>query len=131
MKQRISIVGLAVLAAVQVLAACAPPPPATVDVGIYVSAEEAFELRAQGAMMLDVRTLEEWDGTHIPDATLIPLDQLARRIDDPTDIRVVIYCRSGDRSRTAMAILQNAGYSNLHNMLGGINAWIVAGLPTD
>lgn len=132
MKQRISIVGLVVLAAVQVLAACAPPPPATVDVGINVSVEQAFELRAQGAMMLDVRTLEEWDEAHIPDATLITLDQLEGRVDEvPTDIPVVIYCRSGNRSQTALAILQKAGYSNLHNMLGGINAWIDAGLPTD
>jgi rhodanese-related sulfurtransferase len=132
LKQKTSVVGLVVLVAVQVLAACAPPPPATVEVGINVSVEEAFEMRAQGAMMLDVRTLVEWDEAHIPNATLITLDQLEGRVGEvPTDIPVVIYCRSGNRSRTALAILQEAGYSNLYNMLGGINAWINAGLPTD
>jgi rhodanese-related sulfurtransferase len=116
----------------QVLAACVPVTAITAEVGVNVSVQQAADLRESGALMLDVRTVEEWNEAHIPDASLIPLDQLEARVNEvPTGVPVVIYCRSGNRSQTALWILRNAGYTNVHNMLGGINAWFDAGLPTE
>lgn len=125
------LVGLMVLG-MQVLAACASFTSTTAGVGINVSVQQAADLRENGALMLDVRTVEEWNEAHIPGASLIPLDQLETRMSEvPTDVPVVIYCRSGNRSQNALWILRDAGMTNVHNMLGGINAWIGAGLATE
>jgi phage shock protein E len=123
--------GLMILV-MQVFVACSPVAPATVEASVNVNVQEAFDLRENGALMLDVRTIEEWNEAHIPDATLIPLNQLEERVNQvPTNVPVVIYCRSGNRSQTALWILRNAGLTNVHNMLGGINAWKEAGLATE
>ncbi|MBP8857815.1 MAG: hypothetical protein KBG60_07335, partial [Anaerolineaceae bacterium] len=47
-----------------------------------VSVEEAYQLRQEGAFMLDVRRLDEWEQGHIPGATLITLDELSTRLDE-------------------------------------------------
>lgn len=125
------IVGLIVLV-MNVLVACVPATAITADVDVNVSVQQAADLRENGALMLDVRTVEEWNEAHIPNASLIPLDQLEARVSEvPTDVPVVIYCRSGNRSQTALWILRSAGFTNVNNMLGGINAWMEAGLPTE
>jgi rhodanese-related sulfurtransferase len=125
------IVGLIVLV-MNVLVACVPVTAITADADVNVSVQQAADLRENGALMLDVRTVDEWNEAHIPNASLIPLDQLEGRVNEvSTDIPVVIYCRSGNRSQTALWILRNAGYTNVHHMLGGIIAWVEAGLPTE
>lgn len=84
--------------------------------------------RDGGAFILDVRTQEEWDAGHIPDATLIPLDQLPARLAEvPQDQRVVVVCRSGNRSAQARDILKQAGWSLVTSMAGGMNQWAAAG----
>lgn len=95
-----------------------------------IGVQEAAELRDQGAFILDVRQPEEWQEAHIPGATLIPLSELAGRLDEvPKDKPVVVYCRSGNRSATGRDILQQAGFEQVTSMAGGIRAWIAAGLP--
>lgn len=127
----LTFVGLIALV-LNVLAACVPATAITADIDINVSVHQAADLRENGALMLDVRTVEEWNQAHIPEASLIPLDQLEGRVNEvPTDVPVVIYCRSGNRSQTALWILRSAGYDNVHTMLGGINAWVEAGLATE
>lgn len=79
----------------------------------------------KGIILLDVRTKEEYDGGHIKDATLIPVDSLkeeaeSKLIDKETPI--FVYCRSGNRSTAASKILMDLGYKNVYN-LGGINKW--------
>ena len=92
--------------------------------------QDAAELRDQGAFILDVRQPEEWQEVHIPGATLIPLGELAGRLDEvPKDKPVVVYCRSGNRSREGRDILQQAGFEQVTSMAGGIRAWLAAGLP--
>jgi rhodanese-related sulfurtransferase len=94
----------------------------------HINVDEAFQMRENGTLMLDVRTQEEWDAGHIPGATLIPLDQLNARYGElPTDQEIVIYCRSGNRSAQALDILTAAGISNTYTMDGGINDWITKG----
>jgi len=87
------------------------------------------ELRATGEIVIiDVRQPEEYAVGRIPGATLIPLGELAQRTNEvPTDKPVVMVCRSGNRSAQAVQILQKAGFTNVHNMTGGMNAWTAAG----
>ena len=81
--------------------------------------------------ILDVRSAQEYkhDG-HIAGAHLIPLGDLAgKRKQVPTDRMVVCVCRSGARSSAALAQLQQAGYTNIRNLAGGMMVWQARGLP--
>jgi len=75
-------------------------------------------------VLLDVREPFEWDICHIEHAKLIPLGQLPSRMSelDSAD-EIVIHCKSGARSAKAVRLLQEAGFSKLHNVEGGITAW--------
>lgn len=95
-----------------------------------ISVSEAFAKYEQGAFLLDVRTQEEWEEYHAPDTKLIPLDQLADRVDElPRDKEIVVICRSGNRSQDGRDILLNAGFTNVTSMDGGLNDWRSAGYP--
>jgi len=132
LKSKTPLFAALMILVMQVFVACSPVAPATDGISVNVIVQEAFDLRESGALMLDVRTIEEWKQAHIPDATFITLDQLEERVNEiPTNVPVVIYCCSGNRSLTALAILKNAGLTNVDNMLGGINAWKAAGLATE
>jgi rhodanese-related sulfurtransferase len=97
-----------------------------------VNVEEAYQLVDGGAFLLDVRTQEEWDDFHAPQATLIPLDQLESRVNEvPIDQEVVVICRSGNRSQVGRDILLNAGHPSATSVDGGMNAWAAAGYPTE
>lgn len=103
-------------------------PSATSPLPAEIAVADAKIERDQGAFMLDVRTQEEWDAGHIPDATLIPLDQLQTRMNEvPKDQRVVVVCRSGNRSAQARDILKQAGWTLVTSMAGGMNEWTAAG----
>ena len=96
-----------------------------------VSTAEALALRESGAFILDVRQPDEWAAGHIPDATLIPLGDLASRIAEvPKDRQVVVVCRSGNRSAQGRDILLGAGYPSATSMAGGMKDWAAAGYPT-
>ena len=80
-------------------------------------------------MLLDVRTPEEFAGEYIPGAINIPVQVLGEHLNEvPNGQPVVIYCRSGNRSKIAMQILAQAGHTELYD-LGGIIEWKAAGLP--
>ena len=95
-----------------------------------LSPEEADELASQGAFLLDVREPNEWSAGHHPDATLLPLGQLADGHAGvlPRDQRIVAVCRSGGRSHRAALALKEAGY-DVANLAGGMQAWATAGKP--
>jgi adenylyltransferase/sulfurtransferase len=82
-------------------------------------------------VLLDVREPFEWDICHIDHARLIPLGQLPSRMSelDSAD-EIVIHCKSGGRSAKAVRLLQEAGFSKLHNVEGGITAWAEQVDPT-
>ena len=134
-----------VFAAAAVAAACSPAteaaptaaPGATAPAGSVaalpaeVQAAEALALREAGAFVLDVRQPDEWNAVHIPDATLIPLGELASRVNEvPRDRQVVVVCRSGNRSAQGRDILLGAGLPSVTSMAGGMNDWAAAGYPT-
>ena len=98
--------------------------PATITV------TEAAQRFSEGAFLLDVRTQEEWNESHLEGAVLIPLDQLSSRIAEvPADQDVLVICRSGNRSAQARDLLRDAGLVRTTSISGGINAWSAAGLP--
>jgi rhodanese-related sulfurtransferase len=79
-------------------------------------------------VVLDVRTLEEYDSGHIENAVLIPVDELAGRIGElDKEKEILVYCGSGVRSVTASQILVDNGFVSVYNVLGGITAWRNAG----
>jgi len=88
-----------------------------------VSVDKAYEMYQDGTFVLDVRTPEEWNEFHAPNTTLIPLDELASRLDElPKDQPIVVVCRSGNRSQSGRDILLQAGF-NATSMTGGLNEW--------
>ena len=99
---------------------------------LEVSVDEAYQMYQDGAFVLDVRTQEEWDEFHVPGTTLIPLDELASRIDEvPRDQDVLVVCRSGNRSQSGRDTLLDAGFERVTSMTGGLNAWRDAGYPIE
>jgi rhodanese-related sulfurtransferase len=89
-----------------------------------VTGSQARALLARGARLVDVRTSEEFGDGHLRGAANLPLDALADRLDalpDPA-APVVVYCRSGNRSAQAAALLREKGYTAVYD-LGPMSNW--------
>ena len=92
-----------------------------------ITQEAAKEMMdTQEVVLLDVREQHEYDSGHIPGAVLLPVgtiteDTAAAVIDDLGTV-VLVYCRSGNRSKTASQALADLGYTNIYEF-GGINDW--------
>ena len=107
-----------------------PDAPKTASLPREVSAADALKLRDEGAFMLDVREVSEWNEFHMPGATLIPLGELPNRLNEvPQDQQVVVVCRSGNRSQTGRDTLLRAGFTSVASMAGGMNDWRASGYP--
>ena len=103
----------------------------TVPLPKEVSIAEAVSLRNDGAFVLDVRQPEEWNEYHVPGSTLIPLGELEARAKElPRDKKILVVCRSGNRSATGRDILLRAGFSSVTSLAGGLSQWKAAGHPT-
>ena len=92
-----------------------------------ISQEEAKEMMdTQDVIILDVREQDEYDSGHIPGAVLLPVGTIdettAAEVIPEKDSTVLVYCRSGNRSKTASSTLAELGYSNIYEF-GGINTW--------
>jgi rhodanese-related sulfurtransferase len=97
-----------------------------------ISVDEAYSMYQDGAFVLDVREVSEWNEFHAPGTTLIPLGELASRLNEvPRDRPIVVVCRSGNRSQQGRDILLNAGFIQVTSMDGGLNAWRSAGYPIE
>jgi rhodanese-related sulfurtransferase len=108
-------------------------PPAAASAGYpqEISVEQATAKRDAGAFILDVRQPEEWNEFHIPGSTLIPLGELASRVDElPREQEIVVVCRSGNRSAQGRDILLEAGLTQVTSMAGGVTQWRAADYPT-
>ena len=76
--------------------------------------------------LLDVREPEEFEIASLPGARLVPLGQIPASIEqiaDWKDEAIVVYCHHGIRSMHAINFLTHAGFTNLANLSGGIDAW--------
>ncbi len=96
---------------------------------IYVSitAEEAKRImdNEEGYIILDVREQDEYDAGHIPGAILIPYTQIeekAEKVLTDKEQLILVYCRSGRRSKIAAEALVELGYTNVREF-GGIIDW--------
>ncbi|WP_125114875.1 rhodanese-like domain-containing protein [Agathobaculum sp. Marseille-P7918] len=92
-----------------------------------ITQETAKEMMdTQEVIVLDVREQEEYDSGHIPDAVLLPAGTIdettAAEVIPEKDSTVLVYCRSGNRSKTASSTLAELGYTNIYEF-GGINTW--------
>ena len=92
-----------------------------------ISQEEAKRMMdGQEVILLDVREPEEYDSGHIPGAVLLPVGSIdeasAAGVIPQKDSVVLVYCRSGNRSKTASAALARLGYEKIYEF-GGINTW--------
>ncbi len=98
-----------------------------------VTPEQAEELIARGALVLDVRQPNEWIRGHIPEAELVPLDGIylfGKAIADyPKDQEIILVCEMGQRSVVAAEIALVAGYTRVYNLAGGMSAWRARKLP--
>ena len=92
-----------------------------------ITAEEAKRIMdiEEGYIILDVRAQEEYDESHIPGAILIPhteIDARAEEVLTDKDQLILVYCRSGRRSKIAAEALVELGYTNIKEF-GGIIDW--------
>ena len=92
-----------------------------------ITAQEAKEImdREEGYVILDTRAQEEYDEGHIPGAILIPHDEILQKAESlltDKDQLILVYCRSGRRSKLAAEDLQKLGYTNIKEF-GGIIDW--------
>jgi rhodanese-related sulfurtransferase len=94
---------------------------------VEITAKEAKEIMdtQEGYIILDTRTREEYDEGHIPGAILIPYDEILQKAESVlTDKNqlILVYCRSGRRSKLAAEDLVKLGYTNIKEF-GGIIDW--------
>ena len=94
---------------------------------VNITAEEAKQIMdsEEGYIILDVRTQEEYDEGHIPGEILIPHTEIEARAEEvltDKDQLILVYCRSGRRSKIAAEALVEMGYTNIKEF-GGILDW--------
>jgi len=105
--------------------------PSMSDEAREVSREEAQELVAGGAQLIDVRAGHEWDAGRIEGASHLPLAELAERVGElDRDRPVVVYCRGGNRSTMATEALAAEGF-DAAKLSEGIVGWAEAGLALE
>ena len=116
------------LLAVMMLTACGQDTEKDQEaVYMNITAEEAKEImdNEEGYIILDVREQDEYDAGHIPGAILIPYTQIEEKAEEVlTDKNqlILVYCRSGRRSKIAAEALAELGYTNIKEF-GGIIDW--------
>ena len=88
--------------------------------------EAKVMMYTQDVIILDVREQSEYDAGHIPGAILLPVGTITKEsaaaVILELDSVVLVYCRSGNRSKTASKVLVELGYTNIYEF-GGINTW--------
>jgi rhodanese-related sulfurtransferase len=98
-----------------------------------VSVSEAKDLIQEkpDLVILDVRTVTEYEEGHIEGAINIPVQELEDRLDEISKKdELLVYCRTGNRSSQAVSILESSGYTKIYHMIEGITGWKNAGYPT-
>ena len=97
-----------------------------------VTLDQAEDLRAEGAAVVDVRRPDERQVKHIPGSLHIPMDELEGRMHDIPEGRVLVVCATGVRSAIAAAMIEQAsGRTDVSSIAGGTEGWDAAGKPTN
>lgn len=98
-----------------------------------ISPEALLTAAPPDALILDVRTPEEYGSSHVPGAVNVPHDQIAARLAElgtNLDRPVIVYCESGRRAGLAEAVLLEAGFSDVRHLEGDMRAWRESERPT-
>jgi len=99
-----------------------------------ISQQTLLEADLSNLVIVDVRTPEEFQQGHVPNAINVPLSEI---IDNPAillsskDKSIVLYCRSGYRAGKAAEALQKGDYQNLSHLEGDMQGWLKAGLAVE
>jgi len=81
-----------------------------------ITVNEIKDIKAKGALLLDVRTPGEFSQGHAPGSVNIPLDQLGTRLGELDRKKpILVACASGVRSASAKALLEQSGFEDVHN----------------
>ncbi len=100
------------------------------DLPIEISVDDTQQLveSDSAVLLLDCRNPDEFKFVHLPNATLIPMDEITTRSEELTKSeadRIVVYCHMGVRSRMVTQWLRENGFPAAQSMAGGIDAWSV------
>lgn len=134
------IAAAALFAVLLPLHATAAPPPAAAAVEALLATDErpdaarARQLAATGAILLDVRSPEEWAEGHAQGARFLPfreVDGKAAKVLPDKDAPIVTYCAVGGRAAIAAHSLRQLGYTHVVSMKGGIDDLKAAGQPLE
>lgn len=140
---RIILLGVAILVVILleaiVLTIDSTPNPTTLGAKAYFTdlspSDFNRELGSGKFKLLDVRTIDEYSAGHIKGATQNDYYQTQPFSDylDTLDKKAnyLVYCRTGHRSSSVMAIMKQKGFTNVYDLSGGINAWISEGFPVE
>lgn len=80
--------------------------------------------RQEPMLLLDVREPAEYQHAHIDNSVLIPLNQIPQRMHELDPLQeIVVICHHGMRSQKAAMFLVQSGFTNIANLIGGIDAW--------
>ena len=117
----------ALAASLALLSGCALSKAKEDKAGYHkISAEEAYEMMvSQEVVVVDVRTREEYDGGHIENAVLVPNESIGSEMPETLpdkEATLLIYCRSGRRSKDAAQKLLKLGYQSVYDF-GGVIDW--------
>ena len=100
--------------------------------GQAVGPMDAVRLMNQGALLVDVRSREEFEGGHVLDARHLPQEEIAgagESLKKYRDKPVIVCCESGMRSGAAARVLKAQGFAKVVNLRGGLAAWRTENLP--
>ena len=97
-----------------------------------IGAQDVVRLMNQGALLLDVRSAEDFAAGHIRGARSVPATQLSGSVDSLKrykDKPVIVYCEQGATAAAAMRTLAQQGFGQVANLRGGLRAWRAEQLP--
>ena len=95
----------------------------------HISPSDAKALINQGAILIDIRDMDEHARERIPQAKNMPLSKLCENSVGKDQTAIVFHCKSGNRTRMNAALLAQAAQVDAFILEGGIDAWKKAGLP--
>ena len=130
LKENVLLIGLAIGSGVALLL---PMLSRSAAGSTLLSATEAVMLMSRKqVLVLDVRGADEFKQGHLQGARNVPLPELSTRIKELEKFKdkpVLLVCERGNRTRSAVKILKDQQFTALHQLKGGIQAWLEAKMP--
>ncbi len=102
-----------------------------------IGTDDAKRMVEEGALVIDVRQIDEWNRGHIPEAELVPITGIysfgkaLKDLELPEDEDVIFVCASGQRSATASEIALVAGFKKVYNLANGMHGWVGRRYPIE